>query len=196
MKFEVVPESSARLTGVIAVAGSSTSGLSAAMAGFNHWRQKTLLEPYYDAYAATVEMTGGCVPGSKVTITGTVETTQMISYMWRIRDTLQAVSRHQFAPLLADPGEQDLTSHVDFEATARAAREWGAAVTEIVPQGRWLDRLGIAARARALAAASPESASDIAAAQERLCDPSQMGVLFKAIAIHSPDWPRPAGFEA
>ena len=29
--------------------------------------------------------------------------------------------RHGFSPVLADPGEQDLTSHVDFEAVARAA---------------------------------------------------------------------------
>ena len=36
MKFSVVPESSARCTGVIAVAGSVASGLSAAMAGSFH----------------------------------------------------------------------------------------------------------------------------------------------------------------
>ncbi len=37
-------------------------------------------------------------------------------------DTLQAVRGHGFAPVLANPGEQDLTSHVDFEALANAAR--------------------------------------------------------------------------
>ena len=55
----------------------------------------------------------------------------------------QAVRGHRFAPVLADPGEQDLTSHVDFEAVARAAREAGAAVTPVVAQGEWLERLGI-----------------------------------------------------
>ena len=34
-------------------------------------------------------------------------------------DTLQAVRGHAFAPVLADPGEQDLTAHVDFEALAQ-----------------------------------------------------------------------------
>jgi hypothetical protein len=29
----------------------------------------------------------------------------------------------------------------------------------------------------------------------RLCDSDAMGELFKAIAIHSPGWPAPAGFE-
>src|SRR5207248_8434040 len=62
-------------------------------------------------------------------------------------ETLQAVRGHAYAPLLADPGEQDLTAHVDFEAVAKAAREAGAAVTAVVPQGEWLIRLGIEARA-------------------------------------------------
>ena len=65
-------------------------------------------------------------------------------------DTLQAVRGHRFAPVLADPGEQDLTAHVDFEALREAAREAGAAVTPVVPQGEWLERLGIGARAAAL----------------------------------------------
>jgi hypothetical protein len=33
------------------------------------------------------------------------------------------------------------------------------------------------------------------AARRRLCDEDQMGKLFKVVAIHSPDWPAPAGFE-
>ena len=43
-------------------------------------------------------------------------------------------------PCSTDPGEQDLTAHVDFEALARAAREAGAAVTPVVTQGEWLER--------------------------------------------------------
>ena len=35
-------------------------------------------------------------------------------------DTLQAMRSHRFAPVLTDPGEQDLTSHVDFEAVVKA----------------------------------------------------------------------------
>ena len=110
-------------------------------------------------------------------------------------DTLQAVRGHRFAPVLANPGEQDLTSHVDFEAVGEAARGAGAAVTPVVTQGRWLERLGIAARAAALARAHPARTAEIEAAHRRLCDPAEMGELFKVIAIHSPEWPQPAGFE-
>jgi len=110
-------------------------------------------------------------------------------------DTLQAVRGHKFAPVLADPGEQDLTAHVDFEAVGNAAREAGAAVTDVVAQGEWMKRLGIDARAQSLARAHPERAEEIHDARKRLCDAEQMGDLFKVIGIHSPDWPQPAGFE-
>jgi NADH dehydrogenase [ubiquinone] 1 alpha subcomplex assembly factor 7 len=110
-------------------------------------------------------------------------------------ETLQAVRGHEFAPLLADPGEQDLTAHVDFEALANAASTGGARTTPVVTQGEWLERLGIGARADALAKSNPAKAGEVRAALERLTAPKQMGELFKVIAIHSAQWPGPAGFE-
>jgi NADH dehydrogenase [ubiquinone] 1 alpha subcomplex assembly factor 7 len=110
-------------------------------------------------------------------------------------DTLQAVRRHGFAPVLADPGEQDLTSHVDFETAARVARDAGAAVTPVVTQGEWLKRLGIEARAESLARANPQRTDEIGDALERLTASEQMGELFKVMAIHAPHWPQPVGFQ-
>lgn len=110
-------------------------------------------------------------------------------------DTLQAVRGHGFAPLLDKPGEQDLTAHVDFETTAMAAREAGAVATNVIAQGSFLQRLGIEARASALARTHPERAEEIHAALHRLCGRDQMGELFKVVAIHSPDWRAPAGFQ-
>ena len=110
-------------------------------------------------------------------------------------DTLQAVRGHGYAPVLADPGEQDLTAHVDFDAVAEAAREAGAAVTPLVTQGEWLIRLGIEARAQALSRANPERSEQVQVALDRLTSRDQMGRLFKVLALHSPEWPTPAGFE-
>jgi SAM-dependent MidA family methyltransferase len=110
-------------------------------------------------------------------------------------DTLQAVARHRYAPVLDKPGEQDLTAHVDFESVARTAIEAGAEVSPVVEQGEWLKRVGIQSRARALAGAHPDRAGEIEQAVERLCHPGQMGKLFKVIAIRSNAWPLPAGFE-
>ena len=110
-------------------------------------------------------------------------------------DTLQAVRGHDYAPVLANPGEQDLTAHVDFESVARAATNAGASVTPLVTQGEWLNRLGIGARAAGLANTNPERSDELASAVQRLTSSEEMGNLFKVLAIHSPDWPAPAGFE-
>ena len=110
-------------------------------------------------------------------------------------ETLQAMRGHAYAPPLADPGEQDLTAHVDFGAVTRAATDAGAAVTNLVTQGAWLERLGIAGRMTALGKANPDRAEELDAARMRLCHADQMGELFKVMAIHSRDWPDPVGFE-
>jgi SAM-dependent MidA family methyltransferase len=110
-------------------------------------------------------------------------------------ETLQSVRRHAFAPVLDNPGGQDLTAHVDFEAVARAAADAGAIVTPVVTQGEWLRRLGIADRAEALSRANPDRSHDIASAVQRLTASDQMGELFKLLALHSPDWPMLAGFQ-
>ena len=110
-------------------------------------------------------------------------------------ETLQAVRGHRYAPVLDKPGEQDLTAHVDFEAVAKAAANAGAKVTKLVTQGEWLERLGISARAKSLASAHRGRSDEIDAARTRLTAPDAMGELFKVLAIHSPDWPAPAGFE-
>jgi SAM-dependent MidA family methyltransferase len=70
----------------------------------------------------------------------------------------------------------------------------GAEVTGPVSQGEWLNRLGIGQRAAALAGSHPERAEELAAAVQRLTGRDEMGELFKVIAIHSPNWPAPAGF--
>ena len=112
---------------------------------------------------------------------------------WRSRgDTFQALRHHAFADPLAAPGEADLTAHVDFEALAQAAAPCaGACVT----QGALLAALGIAARSAALAArlTGPALESHLAATR-RLTDPSEMGTLFKALALHAPGTPPPPGF--
>jgi len=111
-------------------------------------------------------------------------------------DTLQAVKDHRFTDPLLNPGEQDLTAHVDFEAVGRAAAGQGDEVSGPVGQGEWLKRLGIAKRADKLIASNPGNRHDIEQAVERLCAREQMGELFKVMAIRAADWPEPAGFVA
>ena len=107
-------------------------------------------------------------------------------------DTFQALQNHAYVDPFATPGEADLTAHVDFPALATAA---ACTASRIVPQGEWLARLGIGARAQALLAAKPDQAQNIADALHRLTDASQMGTLFKAMALFANGAPSPPGFE-
>ncbi|MDB5549177.1 MAG: methyltransferase [Tardiphaga sp.] len=104
-------------------------------------------------------------------------------------DTLQAIAKHSFADPLLNPGQSDLTAHVDFQALARGAQDAGARVHGPVTQGEFLKALGIEARAQTLTAkATPEVASDVAGALQRLVGTGQgsMGTLFKVLGVADP----------
>lgn len=109
-----------------------------------------------------------------------------------VGDSFQAVRGHAFANPFEEPGERDLTAHVDFGTLGAAARAEGLSVLGPAGQGEWLKRLGIETRAAALWKAG---GSDVDSALARLTAPEQMGRLFKAMAMTAPDWPRPEGFE-
>ena len=99
-------------------------------------------------------------------------------------DTLQAVRAHQPAGFLENPGENDLTAHVDFGRLKHAAQAAGAAVHGPVTQGRFLLQMGAAARAQALLKnTDPKTACAILGGLERLVSPDQMGTLFLALAV-------------
>lgn len=112
-----------------------------------------------------------------------------------IGDTLQAVRKHQFADPFLEPGESDLTTHVDFTMIGNMARQAGLRVLGPVNQGELLRKLGIDARADQLARTSPARAAEVEAARLRLTAEDAMGTLFKAMAWVHPDWAEPAGFE-
>ena len=107
-------------------------------------------------------------------------------------ETLQAVRGHAPANPFDAPGEQDLSAHVDFTTLAAAAQVAGAIAWGPVEQGEWLVKLGIDARAAALARAAPERADAIVTDRQRLVQ--GMGTLFKVLAVTAPGWPQPAGF--
>jgi SAM-dependent MidA family methyltransferase len=113
-------------------------------------------------------------------------------------ETLQAVHRHGYADPLAEPGEADLSHHVDFQRLRAAAERAGAVTCGPIPQGLFLGRLGIEIRADTIAAAAPSAKRGNAArgAVRRLVHPGRMGVLFKALAIAHPSLPTPPGFAA
>ncbi|WP_406721649.1 SAM-dependent methyltransferase [Thioclava litoralis] len=114
---------------------------------------------------------------------------------WRsLGDTFQALRAHVPVDPFATPGEADLTAHVDFEALACAAHAAGVAASAMTPQGLFLERLGITARAQALAKKLSGAALEAhIAAHRRLTHPEEMGQLFKALALYPEGAPLPPG---
>jgi NADH dehydrogenase [ubiquinone] 1 alpha subcomplex assembly factor 7 len=109
-------------------------------------------------------------------------------------ETLQAVRGHRFANPFEAPGDNDLSAHVDFTTLAAAAQAAGAVAWGPVTQRNLLGGLGIDSRAAALARHTPAQAEAILAARARLM--SDMGTVFKALAVTHCDWPMPAAFGA
>ncbi len=117
--------------------------------------------------------------------------------------TLQAVKGHCFADPLRDPGEADLTAHVDFSGLAQAAQIAGAITHGPISQGAFLQRLGIFERAQKLGQkADPTQKQAIEHALDRLARPgprtgdrASMAELFKVLTLASPGLPKLPGFE-
>jgi NADH dehydrogenase [ubiquinone] 1 alpha subcomplex assembly factor 7 len=114
-------------------------------------------------------------------------------------DTLQALSKHNYADPLMSPGLVDLTAHVDFQALAEAAESMGAVAHGPVEQGEFLRRLGIETRAVALKkTALPGKSAEVDRGLQRLTGDigRGMGRLFKAIAFAHPKLGSLPGFES
>lgn len=105
-------------------------------------------------------------------------------------DTFQALKSNAFADPFAEPGQADLTAHVDFAALAAASGLAHAFLT----QGDYLTRLGIAARAARLAErlAGDRLQSHLAATR-RLTEAAEMGTLFKVLVLFPAHSPQPPG---
>ena len=109
-------------------------------------------------------------------------------------DTLQAVQGHTYADPFPNPGQVDLTAHVDFSELSKCAKKYGLLLAGPKDQGAWLSGLGIDQRAQHLMASNPGRAADITAAHNRLVAPDAMGALFKVLAAYAQGWPQPQGF--
>jgi NADH dehydrogenase [ubiquinone] 1 alpha subcomplex assembly factor 7 len=109
-------------------------------------------------------------------------------------DTLQAVQNHQKVDPLHECGATDLTAHVNFGSLAQAAAQF-AQVSTLTPQGEFLERLGITARAQTLAEKlQGDALENHIHAHRRLTHPDEMGQLFKVLAITPNGAAHPPGF--
>jgi len=111
-------------------------------------------------------------------------------------DTFQAVSQHQYADPLAQPGHQDLTAHVNFAEIEQFGAARGLQTAGPKGQGEFLINIGLQVRAEKLIAQSPapEDKLEVIEAAYRLTSSDEMGTLFKVICLSSLYLPPPEGF--
>ncbi len=109
-------------------------------------------------------------------------------------ETLQAIADGKFAEILAEPGQSDLSAHVDFGAIKRAVVDAGAVAYGPITQCNFLADLGIGERGERLIVANPLQAREIAAAIDRLVNPALMGEIFKVLALAPKTAPQVPGF--
>jgi NADH dehydrogenase [ubiquinone] 1 alpha subcomplex assembly factor 7 len=110
-------------------------------------------------------------------------------------DSLQAVKAHCYASPLDEPGEADLTSHVDFAAFSRQCRAEGLIIDGPITQAQFLLAMGLVERTgKLLAAARPDQAGLIEAGARRIADPTGMGGLFKVACVRSREVATPPPF--
>ncbi len=95
----------------------------------------------------------------------------------RTDGTLRAYRKHQVqSNVLADPGEQDLTAHVDFSAIQAAGEAEGLATSAFVSQERFLTRIA----ARFWSEQKPPSSAESRQFQT-LVHPEHLGRAFKVL---------------
>lgn len=103
------------------------------------------------------------------------------------RDTLQAVKAHHYHPVLADPGDADLTAHVDFNTLANVAEGEGVALFGPIAQGKFLRQIGAELRLEMLLKhAVGEQKNELIGGLERLMSPQAMGDLFQVMGLSFP----------
>jgi SAM-dependent MidA family methyltransferase len=81
------------------------------------------------------------------------------------------------------PGLQDITTHVDFSAMARAGEEAGLEVLGYASQAQFLVNCGITEILAETPAADVAAFAPLAAQTQKLLSPAEMGELFKVIAL-------------
>ena len=110
----------------------------------------------------------------------------------RFGNTLQAIRKHRFCPILSYPGQADISAHVNFSPIIDCITQNGTNISSLMNQNTFLKLLGIYERAENLKInATPKQNNDIDSSVKRLVDPNYMGELFKVLIYYGKNTPIP-----
>lgn len=104
----------------------------------------------------------------------------------KLVDTFQAVKNHKYTSVLKNPGQSDLSAHVNFTTLKKIGEEISLGRVEVVTQREFLYTYGIEDRVKSLIdTATREQVSNILLAHQRLTGLNQMGELFKVLILEN-----------
>ena len=98
------------------------------------------------------------------------------------QDTLQSVKKHKYLNILDQPGNADITHHINYRLFLEVLKNNKLEVKKIVTQSEFLQKLGIVERANILAQkANFKRKADIYYRLKKLLHYQEMGNLFKVL---------------
>ena len=102
----------------------------------------------------------------------------------KIKNTIQAVSKHKYANVLKSFGNSDITYNLSFHLISQMIKKMGFFFQIMTTQKEFLIKLGILQRAEIISKNIPFSKkADIYFRIQRLIDDEQMGKLFKVLFV-------------
>ena len=102
----------------------------------------------------------------------------------KMKNTLQAVSKHKYTNILRSFGSSDITYNLSFDLISQMIKKLGPFFQATTTQKKFLTRLGILNRAQILSKNIPFSKkADMYFRVKRLIGENQMGNLFKVLFV-------------
>ena len=98
------------------------------------------------------------------------------------KNTLQAIKNHKYQNIFFDPGNADITSHINYSLFTKVLKKNNLNVKNIVTQSEFLQRLGIMERANIVSKnISFKAKADMFFRLKKLLHHKEMGAIFKVM---------------
>ena len=95
---------------------------------------------------------------------------------------MQSVRKHRYTNLFLDPGNSDITTHINFELFYKILKKNNLDVKKITTQNKFLEKIGILERANILSKKMTfKEKANIYYRLKKLLDKREMGNLFKVL---------------
>ena len=102
----------------------------------------------------------------------------------KMKNTLQAISKHKFANILSNIGNIDITHNISFYLFEKFVKQMNGLNTNLTTQKDFLIKMGIKQRAEIISKNQNFlKKTDIFYRLKRLIDEKQMGNLFKVMLV-------------